>query len=108
MHNSIAVEKKERTKTYHVTPRQVDSGSQKALILNDLNTGTGVEHNNDLALIQNICRRVNGDTWKVLELERRPIEVNSATVGEDVKTITPLSVRWPESNFYRSRIVSSG
>lgn len=92
---------------YHVRPRQVHPCGQEALVFDDLHASTGVEHDDDLALIQNIRGSVNHNPRKVLELEGGSVEVDFLTIREYVEPISPLCEIVPQTNLDGSRIVSS-
>jgi len=91
---------------YQIRPRQVYSRGQETLVLHDLHAGTGVEHDDDLALIQDICGSVNYDSREVLEFQGRSVKVHPLAVREDVESITPLRVSRPQTNLDGGRIVA--
>ena len=92
--------------SHHVRPGQIDPGGHEALILNDLDSGAGVEHNDDLALIEYVGGRVDDDAGKVLELEGVAVEVDPLVVGEDVQAVAPLRVGRPQPDLDNRRIIS--
>ncbi len=77
------------------------------LVLQNLDTCAGLEHHDDMALVQDVGGRVDGDTGEVLDLLWVSVEVDVATVHEDVKLVPPLSVKWPQSHL-RSKSESNG
>lgn len=49
--------------THDKFPRQINSGTHRALILEDLDADSGFEHDDYFGLVEHVRRRIDGDSW---------------------------------------------
>ena len=68
--------------THDELPREVDTGSEVVLVLDDLDAGPGLEHHDHVALVEDLGGRVHGDAGEVLDLLRVAVEVDGLLVDE--------------------------
>ena len=104
--------------TYNESPGKIDPSSHIAHVLKHLHPCPGLEHNDDVGLVQDPAGGVHGHPLEVLHLLRIsvkkyfycfteifllfiPVKVDGSSVHNHVHTISPLSVRLSNSNLNR-------